>query len=86
MHHEGVSVVVHCSDGWDRTSQTCALTSLLLDPFYRTIHGFMVSMFFKSKYMYLLLLLFSLLAIGFNREGLAIIWSQVQYQMWSLIR
>ena len=33
----GVSVVVHCSDGWDRTSQTCALAQLMLDPYYRTI-------------------------------------------------
>ncbi|GMR40165.1 hypothetical protein PMAYCL1PPCAC_10360, partial [Pristionchus mayeri] len=36
----GTSCVVHCSDGWDRTSQTVALAQLLLDPFYRTIHGF----------------------------------------------
>ena len=36
----GVSVVVHCSDGWDRTSQTCALAQLLVDPYYRTIQGF----------------------------------------------
>lgn len=36
----GVSVVVHCSDGWDRTSQTCALSQLLLDPYFRTIQGF----------------------------------------------
>ncbi len=21
--HMGISVVIHCSDGWDRTSQTC---------------------------------------------------------------
>lgn len=38
----GISVVVHCSDGWDRTAQTCALASLLLDPFYRTFKGFQV--------------------------------------------
>ncbi|XP_050687156.1 myotubularin-related protein 6-like isoform X2 [Eriocheir sinensis] len=37
---EGVSVLVHCSDGWDRTAQTCALAQLLLDPYYRTIQGF----------------------------------------------
>ena len=36
----GTSVVVHCSDGWDRTSQTCALAALLIDPFYRTAQGF----------------------------------------------
>jgi len=37
---KGVSVIVHCSDGWDRTSQTCALAEILIDPFYRTIQGF----------------------------------------------
>ena len=36
----GASVLVHCSDGWDRTAQTCALTSLFLDPYYRTIKGY----------------------------------------------
>ncbi|XP_052793921.1 myotubularin-related protein 6-like isoform X2 [Mya arenaria] len=38
---DGVSVLVHCSDGWDRTAQTCSLASLMLDPYYRTIQGFM---------------------------------------------
>ncbi|XP_059484789.1 myotubularin-related protein 6 isoform X1 [Neocloeon triangulifer] len=37
---EGVSVVVHCSDGWDRTAQVCSLASLFLDPFHRTLQGF----------------------------------------------
>jgi len=36
------SVLVHCSDGWDRTAQTCTLAELLLDPFYRTIEGLIV--------------------------------------------
>lgn len=36
------SVVIHCSDGWDRTSQLSALAMLLLDPYYRTIKGFEV--------------------------------------------
>lgn len=40
---EGISVVVHCSDGWDRTAQVCSLSSLLLDPYYRSIQGFQVS-------------------------------------------
>lgn len=39
---ENASVLVHCSDGWDRTSQVCSLGSLLLDPYYRTMEGFMV--------------------------------------------
>jgi len=38
MKHE--SVLVHCSDGWDRTAQLTALAQLLLDPHYRTIAGF----------------------------------------------
>lgn len=42
---EGASVLVHCSDGWDRTAQVCALGALLMDPYYRTIKGFMVSTF-----------------------------------------
>uniref|UniRef100_A0A8B9LFM5 Myotubularin related protein 7a n=1 Tax=Astyanax mexicanus TaxID=7994 RepID=A0A8B9LFM5_ASTMX len=39
---EGVSVLVHCSDGWDRTAQVCSVASVLLDPFYRTLKGLMV--------------------------------------------
>lgn len=33
-------VLVHCSDGWDRTPQICATAQLCLDPYYRTIEGF----------------------------------------------
>lgn len=33
-------VLIHCSDGWDRTAQVSALAQLLLDPYYRTIQGF----------------------------------------------
>lgn len=36
------NVLIHCSDGWDRTSQLSALSQLLLDPYYRTIDGFIV--------------------------------------------
>ncbi|KAJ4304218.1 phosphatidylinositol-3-phosphatase ymr1 [Collariella sp. IMI 366227] len=35
-------VLIHCSDGWDRTSQLSALAQLMLDPYYRTIEGFIV--------------------------------------------
>ena len=34
---KGINVVVHCSDGWDRTSQLCALAQILIDPYYRTM-------------------------------------------------
>ncbi|KAL9419210.1 hypothetical protein AB3S75_037045 [Citrus x aurantiifolia] len=37
---ESASVLVHCSDGWDRTTQLVALANLLLDPYYRTFAGF----------------------------------------------
>lgn len=37
---EAASVLVHCSDGWDRTTQLVSLASLLLDPYYRTFKGF----------------------------------------------
>lgn len=40
--HSGISVVVHCSDGWDRTAQVCSTASVLLDPYYRTINGYQV--------------------------------------------
>ncbi|KAG8645324.1 hypothetical protein MANES_10G054700v8 [Manihot esculenta] len=37
---ESASVLVHCSDGWDRTTQLVSLANLLLDPYYRTFTGF----------------------------------------------
>nr|XP_039264729.1 myotubularin-related protein 8-like isoform X1 [Styela clava] len=39
--NEGRSVLVHCSDGWDRTAQTCSLAAIMLNPHYRTIEGFL---------------------------------------------
>ncbi|KAK7234599.1 phosphatidylinositol-3,5-bisphosphate 3-phosphatase [Aureococcus anophagefferens] len=36
----GDPVLVHCSDGWDRTAQVCGLAQFLLDPYCRTIDGF----------------------------------------------
>nr|XP_014691995.2 LOW QUALITY PROTEIN: myotubularin-related protein 7 [Equus asinus] len=42
VSEEAASVLVHCSDGWDRTAQVCSVASLLLDPHYRTLKGFMV--------------------------------------------
>lgn len=42
VENHKTSVLVHCSDGWDRTSQLTSLAMLLLDPYYRTIKGFEV--------------------------------------------
>jgi hypothetical protein len=39
---EGISVLCHCSGGWDRTSQVCSLVKIMADGFYRTLEGFEV--------------------------------------------
>ncbi|KAF8637411.1 hypothetical protein AX17_002906 [Amanita inopinata Kibby_2008] len=40
VHINSSHVLIHCSDGWDRTAQLSSLSQLCLDPFYRTIRGF----------------------------------------------
>ena len=35
--HAPSPVLVHCSDGWDRTTQVITLAELMLDPYYRTL-------------------------------------------------
>lgn len=42
VHVDSTPVLVHCSHGWDRTSQLVALAQLVLDPFYRTVRGFQI--------------------------------------------
>ena len=42
VHVSSSHVLIHCSDGWDRTSQLAALSQVLLDPFYRTMRGFQI--------------------------------------------
>ena len=37
---EKSNVLIHCSDGWDRTSQLCSTSQILLDKYYRTLDGF----------------------------------------------
>ncbi|ETI38211.1 hypothetical protein, variant [Phytophthora nicotianae P10297] len=38
----GESVLLHCSHGWDRTSQIASLAQIFIDPFFRTWKGFQV--------------------------------------------
>ena len=40
VRHNRLPVLLHCSHGWDRTSQVSALAQILLDPYYRTRRGF----------------------------------------------
>lgn len=42
VHINSSHVLIHCSDGWDRTSQLASLSELCLDPYYRTKEGFAV--------------------------------------------
>ncbi|RLN53394.1 hypothetical protein BBJ29_004270 [Phytophthora kernoviae] len=39
LEAQATTVVVHCSDGWDRTAQLCGLAQLLVDSHYRTRRG-----------------------------------------------
>ena len=42
VDRDKLSILSHCSDGWDRTSQLVSLTEICMDPYYRTIEGFAV--------------------------------------------
>lgn len=42
IENHKTSTIVHCSDGWDRTSQLTSLSMIMLDPHYRTLRGFEV--------------------------------------------
>ncbi|KAH9824871.1 protein-tyrosine phosphatase-like protein [Melampsora americana] len=42
VHVSNSHVLIHCSDGWDRTSQLSALSQVCLDPYYRTFDGFAI--------------------------------------------
>ena len=39
METSSASVLLHCSDGWDRTAQAASLAQIMLDGFFRTIQG-----------------------------------------------
>lgn len=42
IHINSSHVLIHCSDGWDRTAQLAGLAEICLDPYYRTFDGFRV--------------------------------------------
>lgn len=42
VHVNSSHVLIHCSDGWDRTAQLASLAEICLDPYYRTLEGFTV--------------------------------------------
>jgi len=42
MIFNGSNILVHCSDGWDRTAQVISLIQVCIDPYFRTLEGFMV--------------------------------------------
>merc|ERR1711871_1923731 len=42
VHKDNKSIMVHCSDGWDRTPQITSLIQIMLDPYYRTVEGFAI--------------------------------------------
>ena len=51
VERDGRPVLVHCSDGWDRTPQIVALAQILLDPYYRTMEvGIFFSFGMASSY------------------------------------
>ena len=37
---KGICCLIHCSDGWDRTSQLCSLVQICMDSHYRSLRGF----------------------------------------------
>ena len=48
----GRPVLVHCTDGWDRTTQVVALAQIMLDPYYRTVEVPCFSLFSLPYYVF----------------------------------
>ncbi|CAD6883869.1 unnamed protein product [Tilletia laevis] len=42
VHINSSHALIHCSDGWDRTTQLAALAQICLDPYFRTLDGMAV--------------------------------------------
>lgn len=69
MSKERRSVVVHCSDGWDRTSQIVSLAELIMDPYYRTVEvGQQTLMSFSWKVEQILVSIYPLYYKSLNKR------------------
>lgn len=42
VSEDAAAILLHCSDGWDRTAQLACLSQLCLDPYFRTKRGLAV--------------------------------------------
>ncbi|XP_039996876.1 myotubularin-related protein 1a isoform X3 [Xiphias gladius] len=81
------SVVVHCSDGSDRTAQLTSLAMLMLDSYYRTLRGFQVTHYHTISAIYCSLHLYGFISVcvfvfaGSGGEGVDEFWTQVCSKM-----
>lgn len=50
MHVMKRPVLVHCSDGWDRTSQIVSLSELMMDSYYRTMEVSSITLVFLEDF------------------------------------
>uniref|UniRef100_W5NBH6 Ankyrin repeat and SOCS box protein 12 n=1 Tax=Lepisosteus oculatus TaxID=7918 RepID=W5NBH6_LEPOC len=77
MTEEKASVLVHCSDGWDRTAQVCSLAGILLDPYYRTIKGLMTPVLIWHQ-MFLIFLIIIIQTVNMSLVDISKIFSMLQ--------
>ena len=63
-------MLVHCSDGWDRTAQLTSLAMILLDPYFRTLSGFQVRSISREDVFDAILF-----RPGTDREGVVELWA-----------
>ncbi|KAG7172440.1 Myotubularin-related protein 3-like, partial [Homarus americanus] len=75
---EARPVLVHCSDGWDRTPQITALAQLLMDPYYRTIHVKLAQHVYSN--------LFGTFLCNMSQERVQAEIGDRTYSVWSLLR
>lgn len=80
LFYVGVSVIIHCSDGWDRTSQACALAQIMLDGYYRTMQGFQVQIDLLGRHRFSS----SYLANRMSRQSITIIFLTLYRRLFQL--